>query len=190
MAQDEVAEIEVTESEIGDILSSTATAPEREPQHTIDDEVVAYDTLVPTELKAAFDEINSAIEALTATVVTTLEQIAPYLSKMQRLLSQRGDKSRFARTLRKAGIPTWSKWSAEYAKKLGVSKRTIERHIKALREGGKPRPKPVKNGGKLRLDSRQKAALVKAAVAGGDIVKAYDAGADLAAPIAQYRTAR
>jgi hypothetical protein len=76
-------------------------------------------------------ELDQRCESLARAQVT-LEGATPYLKKMQALLSQRGDERH--KVLKKAGLPTWSQWAKSYAEKIGSSVRTLQRHIKQLRE--------------------------------------------------------
>ena len=103
------------------------------------DPTLGYYKLDATQTKAEFDsldaELNQRCEALAQAQVT-LEEPTPYLKKMQALLSQRGDERHTV--LKKAGLPTWSQWAKRYAEKISCSVRTLQRHIKQLREDEKP----------------------------------------------------
>lgn len=92
-----------------------------------------YESLNVEATRKAYSELNAALEGLAGTIVHTMKQIVPYLAEMQSLLSQRGDRRKSV--LKKAGLPTWSKWAANYAERLDCTVRTIQLHIKYLREG-------------------------------------------------------
>jgi hypothetical protein len=103
------------------------------------DPTLGYYKLDATQTKAEFDlldaELNQRCEALAQAQVT-LEEAIPCLKKMQALLSQRGDERHTV--LKKAGLPTWTQWAKRYAEKISCSLRTLQRHIKQLREDEKP----------------------------------------------------
>lgn len=102
-----------------------------------------FDRLDPTATRSAYAEIDRALTELAAQVVHTLKQVAPHLSRMQALLSQRGAARK--KVLAEAKLPTWSEYAAAYAEKLNCSFRTIQVHIKELERvnSGEDR-KPVK----------------------------------------------
>jgi hypothetical protein len=150
-----------------------------------------YESLDVNGTKKAHEELNGVLDKLVTTVVQTLDQMVPYLAKMQSLLSQRGADRR--KVLRQAGLPGWTQWARDYASRLDRSLRTIQDRIKRFREPqasgtadltGKTKSRT--NGERLRLDSRQQAALVKAQVAANDLVAALKNGADWQTPLAEY----
>ena len=150
-----------------------------------------YESLDPEGTKQAFDELNGLLDKLATTVAQTLDQILPYLVKMQSLLSQRGADRR--KVLRQAGLPGWTEWAMAYASKLDRSLRTIQDRIKQFRgprAGGTADPtgktESSLNGERVKLDGHQQAALVKAQVAANDLVAALRNGADWKAPLAEY----
>jgi len=112
------------------------------------------------------------------------------LTSMQSLLSQRGADRK--KVIRKAGLPRWTWWAEEYAKKLDCTVRTIQLHIKQLREGKVPkasaekRAKDSPTSKPVRLDGRQQAALVTAQLAANDLVAALKNGGDWQTPLAEY----
>jgi hypothetical protein len=92
-----------------------------------------YESLNVPGTKKAYRELNVTLEGLASKVVRTMEQIVPYLARMQALLSQRGADRK--KILRKAGLPKWTQWAESYAQNLDCTLRTIQMHIKRLREG-------------------------------------------------------
>ena len=137
--------------------------------------------------KKAYEELNGVLDRLAATVVQTLDQVVPYLAKMQSLLSQRGADRK--KVLQRAGLPGWTHWAKAYAGKLDRSLRAIQDRIKQFRETracGTGKAKSGSNGERVRLDSRQQAALVKAQVAANDLVAALKNGADWQTPLSEY----
>jgi hypothetical protein len=135
--------------------------------------------------------LNGVLDKLASTVVHTLDQVVPQLEKMQSLLSHRGADRK--KILRQAGLPGWTPWAKAYASKLDRSFRTIQDRIKRFRgpqasgaadTTGKAKSKG--NGKRLRLDSRQQAALVRAQVAASDLVAALKKGADWQTALAEY----
>jgi hypothetical protein len=150
-----------------------------------------YESLDVNSTKKAYEELNGILDKLATTVVQTLDQMVPYLAKMQSLLSQRGADRK--KVLQQAGLPGWTHWAKAYAGKLGRSLRTIQDRIKQLRgqqAGGVSVPtgktKSSSKGERLKLDSRQQAALVKAALVANDLVAALKNGADWETPLAEY----
>lgn len=154
-----------------------------------------YESLGVEGTKKAYHDLNAALDGLTNTLVQTMEQIVPYLFTMQSLLSQRGAARRTV--LKRAGLPRWTQWVESYAKSLNCTVRTIQLHIKQLRDGqeggasdwataaekrtkGSEGPKPV------RLDGRQQAALVKAQLAVNDLVVTLKSGGDWHSALAEY----
>jgi len=149
-----------------------------------------FESLDVEATRKAYQELNSELEGVATTVVHTIEQAAPKLDRMQSLLSQRGADRK--KILKKAGLPKWMQWARDFAKKLDCTVRTIQLHIKQLREGkvpkasaakrerGSPTSKPV------RLDGRQQAALVKAQMVANDLVAALKNGADWMTPLAEF----
>jgi hypothetical protein len=141
--------------------------------------------------KKAFEELNGVLDKLATTVVQTLDQMVPHLAKMQSLLSQRGADRK--KVLQRAGLPGWTHWAKAYASKLDRSLRTIQDRIKQFRgqqacgiADPTVKTKSSSNGERLKLDSRQQAALVKAQVAANDLVAALKNGADWQTPLAEY----
>jgi hypothetical protein len=154
-----------------------------------------YETLGVEGTKKAYRELNAALEGLACTVVQTLEQIAPYLARMQSLLSQRGADRKMV--LKKTGLPTWTKWAEGYAGSLHCTLRTIQRHILLVREdqgrlalgpGTTAEKRTMGSDGSkpVRLDGRQQAALVKALMAADDLVTALKSGGDWHSALAEY----
>lgn len=148
-----------------------------------------YHSLDATGTKNTYDELNSVLENLATAVVQTLDQMVPHLAKMQSLLSQRGAARK--RVLKKAGLPTWTQWANAYAAKLDRSLRTVQDRIRqfhARRESGTSaggtRPG---NGERVKLDTRQQAALVKAQLATSDLVGALEKGGDWKSALAAYK---
>lgn len=92
-----------------------------------------YESLSVDGTKKAYQELNAVLDGLASQVVQTMERIVPYLAKMQSLLSQRGADRKMV--LKKAGLPKWTQWAESYAKSLDCTVRTIQLHIKHLREG-------------------------------------------------------
>ncbi len=140
-------------------------------------------------------ELNAALEGLAGTVVRTMEQIVPYLARMQALLSQRGADRKMV--LRKAGLPTWTKWAEGYAASLHCTLRTIQRHIVMVREDqgqralgpGSPAEKAAGGTGvprQARLDARQQAALVQAQMAANELAAALRDGTEWDPALAKF----
>ncbi|MDR3676928.1 MAG: hypothetical protein P4N24_15670 [Acidobacteriota bacterium] len=148
-----------------------------------------YESLDVKSTKMTYEELNGVLEKLATTVVQTLDQMVPYLAKMQSLLSQRGADRR--KVLQQAGLPGWTHWAKAYASKLDRSLRTIQDRIKQFRGqqagGTTGKTKSGSTGERLKLDSRQQAALVKAQVAANDLVAALKSGADWQTPLAEYQ---
>ena len=183
------------EDRMSENLSAQDT-PRPENGENISPVGVGYESLDVEETKKAYEELDAALGELTSTVVQTIEQIVPYLDRMQSLLSQRGANRK--KVLKKAGLPRWTQWAESYARNLHCTVRTIQLHIKVLRNGrefessahaaatekrskGSGASKPV------RLDGRQQAALVKAQLAANDLADALRNGADWQTPLAEYQ---
>lgn len=78
------------------------------------------------------------------------DELTPRLSRMQALLSQRGEKRQAV--LREAGLPTWTEWFEGFKKDLGlkISLRAVQKRLARLRDrsaggrdgrvGGRRRP--------------------------------------------------
>jgi type II secretory pathway pseudopilin PulG len=125
-----------------------------------------------------------------------MEEIIPYLERMQRLLSQRGADRRMV--LKRAGLPAWTEWAERYARSLHCTLRTVQRHILLVREGQEPKalgpasPDEGVAGGALkrvRLDARQQAALLRAQLAANRLAEALRVGADWHAALAGFEKA-
>ncbi|MBZ5671365.1 MAG: hypothetical protein LAO04_16745 [Acidobacteriia bacterium] len=147
-----------------------------------------YESLDVNSTKKAFEDLNGVLDRLATTVVQTLDQMVPYLAKMQSLLSQRGADRK--KVLQQAGLPGWMHWAKAYASKLDRSLRTIQDRIKQFRETracGTSKTKSGSNGERVRLDSRQQGALVKAQLAANDLVAALENDGDWQTALATYR---
>lgn len=151
-----------------------------------------YESLDVNGTKKAYEELNGVLDTLATTVVQTLDQMVPDLAKMQSLLSQRGADRK--KVLRRAGLPGWTPWAKAYAHRLDRSLRTIQdriRHFRKPMASGMADPtgktKTSRNSERLRLDSRQQAALVKAQVAANDLVAALENDGDWQTALATYR---
>ncbi len=94
-----------------------------------------YEKLDSAATKNEFDtldlELNKRKSAI-ANARVTLEEATPYLARMQALLSQRGADRK--NVLRDARVPSWSEWVEKYASELNYTVRTLQAHIKELRE--------------------------------------------------------
>jgi DNA (cytosine-5)-methyltransferase 1 len=152
-----------------------------------------FETLGVEGTRRAYTELNAALEGLASTFVRTMEEIIPYLERMQRLLSQRGADRRMV--LRKAGLPTWTEWAEGYARSLHCTLRTVQRHILLVREGqerkalGPGSHAEQQDRGVLkqvRLGVRQQAALVEAHLAANGLAAALRDGADWHAALEQF----
>jgi len=77
-----------------------------------------YESLNVHGTKKAYRELNTALDGLASKVVRTMEQIVPYLARMQSLLSQRGTDRK--KVLKKAGLPKWTQWAGTYAQEPGL----------------------------------------------------------------------
>jgi hypothetical protein len=132
----------------GQLLPPIAVGEELAP-NVASDPTFGYYKLDADQTKAEFAlldaELNQRCEALARAQVT-LEDATPFLKKMQALLSQRGDERHTM--MKKAGLPTWTQWAKGYADKIGSSVRTLQRHIKELRDGEKICRKCAKKKGK------------------------------------------
>lgn len=151
-----------------------------------------YESLDVNGTKKAYEELNGLLDKLASTIVQTLDEMVPYWAKMQSLLSQRGADRR--KVLRKAGLPGWTPWAKAYAHRLDRSFRTIQERIKRFREpqaSGTADPtgktKSGSNAERVRLDSRQQGALVKAQLAANDLVAALENDGDWQTALATYR---
>ena len=151
-----------------------------------------YESLDVDGTKKTFEELNAVLDGLANVAVQTVDQVIPYLAKMQALLSQRGADRK--KVLQQAGLPGWTRWARAYARKLDRSLRTIQDRIKRLRgsqASGNADPsgktKRASNVKRLKLDSRQQAVLVKSQVAANDLVAALDNGGDWQRPLAEYK---
>jgi len=148
-----------------------------------------YESLDVDSTKETYDELNAALDTLTTTAVQTLDQMVPYLAKMQSLLSQRGSGRK--KILKKAGLPAWTKWVKAFAAKLDRSLRTVQDRIRqfhAGRESGSPSGSTrTGNRERVKLDARQQGALVKAQLATSDLVAALEKGGDWESALAEYK---
>ncbi len=148
-----------------------------------------YKSLDVDGTKETYEELNSVLDKLAATVVQTLDQMIPYLAKMQSLLSQRGAARR--KLLKKAGLPSWTKWVKAYAAKLDRSLRTVQERIRqfhAGRESGSHSGSArTGNRERVKLDTRQQVALVKAQLATSDLVAALEKGGDWESALEGYK---
>ncbi len=154
-----------------------------------------YDTLGVEGTRKVYTELNAALEGLAGTVVRTMEEIVPYLARMQALLSQRGADRKMV--LKKAGLPTWTKWAEGYAASLHCTLRTIQRHILLVREDhvqralgpGSAAEKGAGGSGvpkQARLDARQQAALVRAQMVANDLATALRDGTEWDPLLAEF----
>lgn len=144
-----------------------------------------YEYLDPNATKAAYKELNSALESLAEQVIFTIDQITPHLAEMQSLLSQRGKARK--KVLKQAGLPSWTEYARGFASKLDVSVRTLQEHITRLRNPGrKPKPQAGKPAKQLRLDRRQQSALVRAQLAANDVIDSLKKGGDWHSAVAKY----
>ncbi len=62
------------------------------------------------------------------------DELTPHLSRMQSLLSQRGEKRKAV--LREAGLPSWTEWFESFKKELGwkISLRAVQKKLAVLRD--------------------------------------------------------
>jgi hypothetical protein len=136
--------------------------------------------------KKAYKELNAILGELATAIVHTIDQVIPYLARMQSLLSQR-DADR-KKVLNKAGLPGWTKWAEGYAKKLNCTVRTIRLHIKQLREGYVYRASAQAdvNKRRVKLDAPQQAALVRAQLAANKLVATLKSGGDWHSALVEY----
>jgi DNA repair exonuclease SbcCD ATPase subunit len=89
------------------------------------------------------EEIRGKTEAFACACKDAAEkwdELTPRLSRMQALLSQRGEKRQAV--LREAGLPTWTEWFEGFKKDLGlkISLRAVQKRLAKLRDksaGGK-----------------------------------------------------
>lgn len=142
-----------------------------------------YESLDVNGTKKAYEELDGVLDKLATTAVQTLDQMVPYLAEMQSLLSQRGAKRK--KVLRQAALPGWTQWARAHASRLDRSLRTIQDRIRQFRGPHASRAaastsetKRKSNDERLRLDSRQQAALVKAQVATNELIAALENGGD------------
>jgi hypothetical protein len=91
--------------------------------------------------KEAYTHLSNEIRARSASFVCELntavgswDEMTPYLSEMQALLSQRGKKRQAV--LREAGLPTWTEWFENFKKGLGlrISLRAVQNKLAKLRD--------------------------------------------------------
>lgn len=156
-----------------------------------------FENLGIERTRKIYTELNSALEGLAGRVVHTLEEIAPYLARMQSLLSQRGADRKMV--LKKAGLPAWTEWAEKYARSLHYSLRTIQRRIVVVREGqrrieaGPAAAEKSPAGGaaqkRVRLSIRQQEGLARAVVAANGLAAALRQGADWHAALAEFEKA-
>lgn len=149
-------------------------------------ESAGYESLNAAQTKKAFTELNLVLNSLAHSAIGTLDQMTPYLAKMQSLLSQRGSDRK--RVLKAAGLPSWTEWAASFADKFDRSLRTIQDYIQIYRHGTKSKQssKASKAQKPLKLDSRQQSALVKAQLAANDLVFALKNEGDWRCALAEY----
>ena len=147
-----------------------------------------YETLDPDATKIAFQDLDAILSDLAKQVIHTLDQMIPYLARMQALLSHRGTARK--KILKQAGLPSWPEYANQYAQKLSCSLRTVQDHIMIFRSTGKSGPsrqkKTTPHSKPLRLDARQQATLVKAQLAANDMVAALKSGGDWQTAVAKY----
>jgi len=92
-----------------------------------------YESLDVAETKNEFERLKGECEQRAGKIAearVTMEESLLQIARMQALLSQRG-KDRM-KVLKQAGLPSWTKWATEYAKKINYTMRTLQREIKAL----------------------------------------------------------
>ena len=94
--------------------------------------------LTPGEVRAEYTDLNGQIiTALDSYVEVAqkaadkLEALLPFLSKMQRLLSQRGPQRKLMDTV---GLPTWQEWFEDFRPRIDLSLRTIQRKLREWRD--------------------------------------------------------
>jgi hypothetical protein len=143
-----------------------------------------FESLGVDATRKTFDELAGVLTAKASTVIHTIAEIRPHLAAMQSLLSQRGEDRK--KVLQLAGLPTWTKWAVAYAAKLNCTVRTIQSHIKSLRQPEKGKDRRIKDKALLKLDGRQQKALVRAQVAANDLAAALRSGGDWQTCLAQY----
>lgn len=158
-----------------------------------------FESLDVEKTREAYKELNAALERLADTVVCTIDQIVPQLTSMQSLLSQRGASRK--KVMRKAGLPTWTKWAKEYEKKFDCTLRTIQLHIKLYREDRQRQasgdaPAAKRSSGQRRapraapmLDSHRRAALIKSQKAADRLAAALKNGGDWKRALEEYEKA-
>jgi hypothetical protein len=123
-----------------------------------------YKSLDAEGTKKAYDELSRVLDGLANTIICSLDQMVPYLSSMQSLLSQRGSDRK--KVLESAGLPGWTAWAKAYAAKFQCSVRTIQDRINLFRTGKANKRKASGSDKSLRLDHRQQSALIKSATGG------------------------
>ena len=93
-----------------------------------------------TDLSEAIRDKAEAFECAFKDAADRWDELTPYLSQMQSLLSQRGEQRKAV--LREAGLPSWTEWFEGFKKELRwkISLRAVQKKLAALRDKG--------NGGK------------------------------------------
>jgi hypothetical protein len=85
-------------------------------------------------MKAEFNHLRAELDGRVAQITRarlTIKNTVPFLSNMQALLSQRGSNRK--KILRDAGLPTWTSFLEEYAKKTSYTVRQIRNLIRDFR---------------------------------------------------------
>ena len=92
------------------------------------------------DLSEAIRDKSEAFESAFKDAADRWDELTPYLSQMQSLLSQRGAQRKAV--LQEAGLPSWTDWFERFKKELGwkISLRAVQKKLATLRgksDGGK-----------------------------------------------------
>ena len=143
-------------------------------------------TLNATGLKDAFKQRDASLRKVLVGEAVQWEKLTPLISEIQALLSQRGKDRK--KVMKAAGLPKWTSYAKEIETEFDVSFRTISRHIKLFRGGGK------KSMGKkthpFRLDRTTAEAIIQQAIAANDFALAVENGGDWHTPLAEFKKIR
>jgi hypothetical protein len=137
-------------------------------------------------LKDAFKQRDASLRKVLVGVAVEWEKLTPLISEIQALLSQRGKDRK--KVMKAAGLPTWTAYAKEIETEFDVSFRTISRHIKLFRCGGKK--SMGKKTNPFRLDRKTAEAIIRQAVAANDFALAVERGGDWHTPLAEFKKVR
>jgi hypothetical protein len=132
-------------------------------------------------LNATIREKSESVVDGLATAKRALEELTPYLSEMQALLSQRGNERD-----RNADLPNWTEWFERFKEetKMEITLRAAQKRIAAFRDKKENREKPEPQ---LTLSQKEQRRLLQVQQCANEMVKALENGGDYMRPLEEYK---